>query len=192
MCKQTINQSQQSMTKSQTESRKTARSVKFSTIEIRKYNRILGDNPACTSGPPTQLDWGYTSLPSKTLDEYEDNRLPRRTRRHLALTSITRRNSMYYHFGYTHEEIDKAAEGIKKFRKQRDITKSLRTNGHKEKTQEAVQNVTRRIKRTFSKEKIYIKSEWDQFRTGSAGPGSLISTTCIMRAQDPVTLLSVR
>jgi hypothetical protein len=28
------------------------RSVLFSAIEIREYNRIVGDNPSCSSGPP--------------------------------------------------------------------------------------------------------------------------------------------
>ena len=70
---------------------------------------------------------------------------------------------MYYHFGYSHEEIDKASEGIKRIKKNRVITKSLKSNGHMEKTQEVVQNVTRRIKRTFSKEKIYNKVDWDAY-----------------------------
>lgn len=63
---------------------------------------------------------------------------------------------MYYHFGYSHEEIDKCAESVKKTQVQRKITKKLSKKA--EKTQEVVQTLTRRIKRTFSREKIY----WDQ------------------------------
>jgi hypothetical protein len=144
------------------QSRRT-RKVQFDTIEIRKYNKVLGDNPACRDGPPTQLDWEYSVLPSTSIDEYEEKRRPRRLRRHLALTSITRRNSMFYHFGYTHEEIDEAAEAIKKIQKQRQVTKKLKSNGKKERTQEVFENVTKTIKRTFSKEKLnYKQFESDQ------------------------------
>jgi hypothetical protein len=132
------------------------KSVQFKDIETRKYDRTLGDNPSVTDGCPIALDWTYTSLPAVSIDEYEMHRLPRRTRRHLALTPITRRNSMYYHFGYSHEEIDKCAEAVKKTKHQRCVTKKLSKN--KEKTQEVLQTVTRRMKRTFSRAKIY----WDQ------------------------------
>lgn len=174
----------------ETPSRRRSTKVKFSTIEIRKYNKVLGDNPACSSGAPTQLDWDYSVLPTKTIDDYEENRLPRRRRVHLALTPITRRNSMHYHFGYSHEEIDEAAEAIKKIKKQRQSTKKLKSNGHKERTQEVVQNVTRRIKRTFSKEKIYYKSEWEQYRNGAPNvrDGVYVGTRCVIRPQQPLPL----
>jgi hypothetical protein len=129
------------------------KSLRFTTIEIRKYDRTLGDNPAVSNGPPIQLDWTYSVLPVVTVDDYETNRLPRRPKRHLSLSPITRRNSMYYHFGYSHDEIDRAADSVKKIQKQREVTRKLSKNA--EKTQEVVQNVTRKIKRTFSREKLY-------------------------------------
>ena len=135
---------------------KVKKSVRFSSIAIRKYDKTLGDNPSCTDGCPTTLDWTYSVQPVVSIDEYETNRLPRRTRRHLVLTSITRRNSMFYHFGFSHEEIDKAAESIKKFQKQRQYTKKL-SKKH-EKTQEIVQNVTRKLRRIVSREKM----DWNQ------------------------------
>ncbi len=63
---------------------------------------------------------------------------------------------MFYHFVYSHEEIDKAAESIKKFQKQRQYTKKL-SKKH-EKTQEIVQNVTRKLRRIVSREKM----DWNQ------------------------------
>ena len=51
------------------------RKLQFSTIEVREYNRTLGDNPACTCGPPTQLDWDYAVTCNTTLDEYEKKAL---------------------------------------------------------------------------------------------------------------------
>lgn len=147
--------------------KKEKKSVRFGSINIRKYNRILGDNPACSNGCPVQLGWDSFPQPIVPIDEYETNRLPRRTRRHLQLTAITRRNSLHYHFGYTHTEIEQGAEEIKKIKKQRLMTKSLTTN--MEKREEFVQNVTRKIKRTFSREKIYYRPEWDQFKLRRIG-----------------------
>ena len=132
---------------------KVKKSVRFGTLEVRKYDKTLGDNPSCTDGVPTTLDWTYSVQPEVSLDEYETNRIPRRSRRHLVLTPITRRNSMFYHFGFSHEEIDKAADSIKKFQKQRQLTKRLSKN--QEKTQEIVQNVTRKLKRIVSRDKIH-------------------------------------
>lgn len=50
-----------------------SRAVSFSTIEIRQYERILGDNPSSQSGPSISIGWDYyddrTIL--KDVDEYE-------------------------------------------------------------------------------------------------------------------------
>jgi len=37
--------------------------VRFSTITIREYPRILDDNPACSSGPAFSIDWCYYQHP---------------------------------------------------------------------------------------------------------------------------------
>lgn len=125
--------------------------VKFTNIEIRKYNRILGDNPACLSGPPLQLDWTYGNdtddIVRKTIDDYESDRLPRRTRRQLVMTTITRRNMMVYHFGCSHHDVDEATRGIKKIRKQRQKTKSL--TPAEEKRQEIAEFIAKKVKKTL-------------------------------------------
>jgi|EP01083_Nonionella_stella_P000141 hypothetical protein len=128
--------------------------VTFGNIEIRRYNRILGDNPACIVGPPIQLDWTYNpdSILSVPIEEYENNRYPRRTRRQLVMTTITRRNMMTYHFGCTHEEVDAAERSTKKIQRQRAQTKTLKPCV--ERRQEITQSITRRMKRTLSREKL--------------------------------------
>lgn len=47
-------------------------SVSFSTIEIRSYPIILGDNPACDdNGPPLTIDWDPINSRKLHVDKYE-------------------------------------------------------------------------------------------------------------------------
>lgn len=48
-------------------------SVHFGTVEIRQYLCCLGDNPACSSGPPITLDWKYSTVGAYPVDEYVDS-----------------------------------------------------------------------------------------------------------------------
>merc|ERR1712110_1298182 len=54
-------------------------------------DRTIGDHPSCSDGVPITLDWNYTMLPVKDLQEYEDNRIPKRNKNHLALTKISKK-----------------------------------------------------------------------------------------------------
>lgn len=101
------------------------KSLQFSTIEVREYNRTLGDNPACSGGPPTQLDWEYAVTVNTTLDDYEENRAPLREKIDLALTPFMRRYTMHNDFGFSHEDITEACKGIQKIRRQRQRTKRM-------------------------------------------------------------------
>lgn len=118
---------------------KEKKNVRFSTIEIRLFDRTIGDNPSCSDGVPITLDWNYTMIPAKDLQEYEDNRIPKRNKNHLALTKITRKNQMHTHFGYSYKEIEKASKKIEKVKKQREATKYLSRNT--ERVQEIGENV---------------------------------------------------
>ena len=127
--------------------------VKFGDIEIRRYNRTLGDNPACQDGPPITLDWSYSKEMTQTsIDAYEANRFPRRTRRQLVMTTTTRRNMMAFHFGYSMNDINLASKSILKIKKQRKETKRL--TPAVERRQEMKENITRKVKRTLSREKL--------------------------------------
>ena len=58
------------------------RTVRFSTVEVRQYGRVLSNNPSTSCGPPIGIDWTYD--PDETLlvdlDIYEREQECRRRR----------------------------------------------------------------------------------------------------------------
>jgi hypothetical protein len=50
--------------------------VTFTTISIREYPRIVGDNPACSSGAPISIGWSYNTDKDQeiSVDAYEEHR----------------------------------------------------------------------------------------------------------------------
>jgi len=107
--------------------------TRFSTIEVREFNRTLGDNPACRDGPPMTLDWDFVDKESISIDEYEANRLPRRSHRHLFLSMFVRRSIMRNQFGFTLEDLEKVERSVRLAQKKRQKTKN--SSIMKEKTQ---------------------------------------------------------
>ena len=133
----------------QVKSRDKKPSVHFGSVHIRKYNYILGDNPACSCGSPTSLGWNYTTMEDPiSLNQYEVDRGPRLhgMRRSLKMIPMTRRNILHNVSGYTHQEIDAAAEEIKVIRKQREKSKQISSSPVKD----AVRAIGKKIKRTLS------------------------------------------
>lgn len=45
--------------------------VKFGNAHIREFERIVGDHPSCSKGPPLGLGWSHRSNNTVSLDEYE-------------------------------------------------------------------------------------------------------------------------
>ena len=97
--------------------------VSFSTVEIRKYNQILGDNPAVRYGPPIQLDWYYDEDETliEDLDVFESQRFRERRRslQQLAMSYYQRQNKLIHIWGYSLEEIRKAKREVKAIKRKR-------------------------------------------------------------------------
>ena len=161
-----LNHHHEEQTKSTQQQNKPRRNVQFTNLEMRFYNRILGDNPACSDGVPISLDWTYNTnhIYNISIDEYEIHRLPRRTRRQLKLSNVSRRNMMVYHFNYTHDDIDVATKKVQKYKKQREKTKAITKNG--EKRIEIVQSLMKKMNMSmsFNKRRDWYVYDHDKFK----------------------------
>ena len=93
------------------------RKVSFSSVEIRQYNRILDDNPACTSGPGISIGWEYNSSFTRNIDlsEYERLRKPYRVKYVLPLPRRLR-EYILLDLGYTKEDIAESVRRINKIK----------------------------------------------------------------------------
>jgi len=116
--------------------------VLFGEVCIRKYERILCDNPACTSGPSLGVGWRYKAQPSLTVDEYEQTRGPLRGSRDLMLDRATR-EKMVRRMGCTEKEIAEMTRSVNKTKFQRRQTLN---NLGIEKVEFAVECAKRRLK----------------------------------------------
>lgn len=109
--------------------KKMQRSVSFHSVDIREYDRTIGDNPSCRSGPPLSLDWSYSKKyeQPKCLDEYEKEREPERVQHwnKLHVNKYRRRNLLAFNWGHSEEELKSARQETKKLQRQRSMTQML-------------------------------------------------------------------
>ncbi len=124
--------------------------VKFSTVAIREYNRIVGDHPDCKVGPPMSISWEFAELPVQGVDEFESNH---KRRRNIRLTSITRKNMLHHVFGIPESEIRLAEKEVQKILKQRD--NSVKQTKVEERAEAFLQSAKRKLRRAFSKNSLW-------------------------------------
>jgi len=108
-------------------------SVSFSNLEIREYNIALSDHPDCSYGPPIQLGWEYCEQETVSVDDYEQQRTPRRRSRFL-LHDAFDRSLWLNQAGYTEQELQSAMEDVhrvkqERLREKRRHTSRQQTNG---------------------------------------------------------------
>lgn len=95
--------------------------VSFKDVRVRKYSRILGDNPACSSGPSLSIGWDYEPEQTYTVDEWEYNRddLAYNDLADIMISS-RQRILILQRLGYTDEEIENAMKVINTVKAQRE------------------------------------------------------------------------
>eukprot|EP00540_Astrosyne_radiata_P023582 CAMPEP_0116862882 /NCGR_PEP_ID=MMETSP0418-20121206/23892_1 /TAXON_ID=1158023 /ORGANISM="Astrosyne radiata, Strain 13vi08-1A" /LENGTH=165 /DNA_ID=CAMNT_0004497799 /DNA_START=86 /DNA_END=579 /DNA_ORIENTATION=- len=51
-----------------------ATTISFGTVEIRTFNRVVGDHPGCKTGPPISIGWEHIDHEAERLEVYEASR----------------------------------------------------------------------------------------------------------------------
>mmetsp|Transcript_29250 Transcript_29250/g.49858 ORF Transcript_29250/g.49858 Transcript_29250/m.49858 type:complete len:407 (+) Transcript_29250:85-1305(+) len=137
--------------------------VSFDQVNIREYERILGDNPSCTSGPPLSIGWKFSPDPMViSVDDYEDGKgdTPRYKSQFLVPKQI-REQMLKEHAGVSRRDIVATVRGIQKQKSQRRKTAA---NLNMQGTEEKVETVRRSLQKVIGKRKSFSKEEkklWD-------------------------------
>jgi hypothetical protein len=127
------------MSKSSRRSRRSKpRSVSFSNVHVRQYERILDDNPACRFGISIAIGWGYNEEKVESVDEWEGSRSRRRVRSKSELIlSRTKREKIVRSLGYVDNDIAAAMREINRVKCHRRQTVNNLKLQHLEETVES-------------------------------------------------------
>ncbi|KAG7366903.1 hypothetical protein IV203_029573 [Nitzschia inconspicua] len=120
--------------------------VRFNAIQIRDYERVVGDNPSCTSGPPLSIGWKYGKTAMIDVNSYEMARPFRKCSRRLIL-SREQREALLLNWGASFHDIVESVRGNIKVKNQRRQT--VTNLGRTEKIEEAFESATRKLKRAL-------------------------------------------
>jgi len=124
---------------------KRARSVSFDKVEIRCYDRTIGDHPSCSSGPSVSIGWTYdaTNCPVYEVDDYEIQR-PERKKEYELILSRQEREELLKNLGFNRFEIAESVRGIIKVKNNRRQTIN---NLGAERFEETLERARRKIKK---------------------------------------------
>ncbi|KAG7341771.1 hypothetical protein IV203_026290 [Nitzschia inconspicua] len=117
----------------------TRRKISFTSIEVREYPILPGDNPAGFSGVPVTIDWTPLEIASCSVDEYEATKAPPRNAMELRMPPNYRRD-LLQQLGFSRSEILSSLKHANLVRNQRRRTFETM---HLSLVQEAVEKVKR-------------------------------------------------
>jgi len=83
--------------------RSSRKSVAFSTVEVREYERVVGDQTDLV-GPPLAIGWKFEESTQSSIAAYEESK-PRRSQMELVITPTGRRQLLIQNSGYTSKEL---------------------------------------------------------------------------------------
>jgi hypothetical protein len=114
--------------------------IRFSTVRVRQYERIMADNPACRSGPGIGIGWRYDKNEDVvTVDEWEAHRSRVRASTFMAL-SRPMREDLLRGLGYSNRDMAAMCRELNKLRAHRRRTSN---NIAFERLEIAVENASR-------------------------------------------------
>jgi len=95
--------------------------VRFSTVSVRYFKRILDLNPSVTSGPAIGIGWSFRTGMPMSVDQWEFDRAALRGPAELVIPRHERED-MLLQLGYTQQEIAQAVRTIRKCKNMRRTT----------------------------------------------------------------------
>ena len=98
------------------------RNVSFGKLHAREYNICLSDHPSCSYGPPIQLGWDYREQQAVCLNQYEEQRTPRRAMHQMVLSYNVRRYLLLKRAGYSDQELQDAEQEVDRVKRERMVT----------------------------------------------------------------------
>jgi hypothetical protein len=152
---------------------KSKRSISFHEIEIREYERILGDNPGTPHGPSLSIGWLYSTIEKVPVDVYEKTRpsWQRRTVSALQVPSTEREALLRQHTDCTKQDIAAACHAVRLARFQRSNSVAMREVEHYVVLWESVQRKMARFLKKRPSTQREMELLWEQ-----AGKASLEKT----------------
>jgi hypothetical protein len=123
------------------------KAVSFGMIQVREYNRVVGDNPAVSNGPPMSIGWEFVQKEAVSVHVYEKRKLSRRTS-DLRMSNFTRKSMLREDCGFSWEEIRTAEKRVRKIQRQRRQT--IQRGETATAIEYAMESAKRKMQRTFS------------------------------------------
>uniref|UniRef100_A0A7S4UW96 Uncharacterized protein n=1 Tax=Ditylum brightwellii TaxID=49249 RepID=A0A7S4UW96_9STRA len=123
-------------------------SVSFGAIEVRKYERALGDHPCVSSGAPVTLGWRYNQYKGMPIDDYERARGPAQQRGQMRIPSEVRVQMLLNDAEASLRDVKEAE--LSAMRARQEMMKSMRraktpVYGHLDEMKETAKRRLRRI-----------------------------------------------
>jgi len=120
--------------------------VSFDYVDVREYERILGDNPGCSSGPPIAIGWHFLSETRLDVSKFEEAREPRRRGMDLHLSQKTRQK-MLEQLGYSQVTIAMAVLNMEDIKEHRLSSAEDKVDGLK---RSSTRNVVEKFRRKMN------------------------------------------
>lgn len=142
------------------------RKIDFSTVEVRQYERILGDNPSCSSGAPVSIGWKFFQERTLCLpvDEYEYYHGHFRDECDMVLDR-QEREALLYELGYSEKDLAKVVRENVKLKKNRRQTVN---NLPLMKIEVAVESVTKKVTGAFRSKGKSMNKYGDNFHASAS------------------------
>jgi hypothetical protein len=145
------------------------RSVSFVEVKIREYERVLGDNPSVTSGPPLSIGWRHSPTPLiMSLDDYESGKGSPRSSSEYLVPKLVREAMLREHADVTRRDMVNAVRAVQKEKAQRRKTV---VNLGMAATEERIEGVRRKMFSMLKRSSSYSCLEarlWDEAHARAA------------------------